>query len=297
MSWQNFSSILILIIILPLLVWGWVKIQERWGIYYPTRFSREWFNTLPAGYEAVEFESGDGVELTGVYKEADPDAPSVILAHGNAGDLRGRMIWFDLVVPPGWNGFIFDYRGYGASRGRPSEEGLYKDMVAAIDEIAERAAEDKIYLHGRSLGVPVAAYGAIKRAVKGIIMESGLTSAADAASTILPLPGVGMLLSVEFATLEYLKKATEEHGPLPKIIVHGTDDRVLPFWLGEKLYKESPPPKTTWVVEGAGHNNLIEVAGEDVYLQRMRGFLESIKQDRAVNDLKGGGSGERGAGR
>ncbi len=286
MSWQNISTVLVLIVILPLLIWGWVKIQEKWGIYYPTRFEREWFDTLPAGFEAVEFESEDGVGLMGVYREVDPEAPTVILAHGNAGDLRGRMVWFDLVVPPGWNGFIFDYRGYGVSEGRPSEKGLYRDMLATIDEVADRAAEDKIYLHGRSLGVPVSAYGASKRSVKGIILESGLTSAEDAASTIIPLPGIGMLLSVEFATLEYLEEATREYGPLPKIIVHGTDDRVLPFWLGEKLYKQSPPPKTTWVVEGAGHNNLIEVAGEEVYSQRLRGFLESIKQDRAVNDLK-----------
>ncbi|MGM0380637.1 MAG: alpha/beta hydrolase [bacterium] len=285
-GWQNISFVVIFITVLAILIWGWVKIQEKWGIYHPERFSSDWFGTLPAGLEAVSFETEDGIELTGVFKEVDPEAPTVILAHGNSGDLRGRLVWFDLVVPAGWNGFIFDYRGYGTSEGKPSEAGLYTDMAAAIDFASERAAEDKIYLHGRSLGVPVAANGASKRPVKGIVLESGLPSAADAATTILPLPGVGGLLSVDFATLEYLKEATKNYGPLPKIIIHGTEDKILPFWLGEKLYKKSPPPKTTWVVEEAGHNNLIETAGEKVYSQRIKGFLESIKQDRMVNDFK-----------
>ncbi|MFP4687534.1 MAG: alpha/beta hydrolase [bacterium] len=257
-----------------LLIFIWIRYQERYGLYHPTRFDVGWFEQLPPGYEAVDFETVDGETLWGVWQGGEAQTPVLILAHGNASDLRARLYWFDLVLPEGWNGFVFDYRGYGASSGYPSEEGLYRDIEAAIDYALQKSNDADIYLHGRSLGTALVARAAMYYPVKGLILDSGFPDAASAARSIFPLPGIGRLLKINFNTVEFLNKAQEKHGPLPKLFIHGTADRILPFRLGEKLYKAAPAPKEKWYVEEAGHNDLIYVAGEENYSRRLRKFLE-----------------------
>jgi fermentation-respiration switch protein FrsA (DUF1100 family) len=252
---------------------GWVKLQENYGIFYPTTYPEARLKQLPQGVEYVEFPSQDGTTITGLLYEGKSYKPAVLFAHGNAGNMIARLPWFQNALPDGWTGMILDYRGYGQSEGTPSVSGLNKDVRAAAKFLLQQTNQDDLYYHGRSLGVPFVAYASQHIPAEGMILESGFPSAPAVAREIMPVPGIGYLLSVSLDTVEYLETAQNKHGPFKKLIVHGSEDRILPVQLGRSLYERSPKPKQWWLVDGAGHNDLMLVAGE-TYEEKIKGFLE-----------------------
>ncbi|MFB6344362.1 MAG: alpha/beta hydrolase [bacterium] len=255
-----------------LLLFGWVKYQEASGIFFPSQYHKSRLNRLPESVEFVRFESTDGVELTGLYKSGQPDSPVVVFTHGNAGHMLNRLPWLSTILPEDWTGLILDYRGYGLSGGSPSVSGVKKDARSAVQYALQRSESDRLFLYGRSLGVPMAAYASQFNRAEGIVLESGFPNTRSVASEILPVPGIGYLLSVEMNTVDYIEKAEEKHGELRKLVIHGTEDKVLPVSLGRQLFERLPGPKQKFIVDGAGHNDLRRVAGKR-YDQTIRRFL------------------------
>lgn len=251
---------------------GWVKFQEAYGIFYPTTYSENRLKGLPRSVEYVEFPSTDGTKITGLLKRGSDTSPVVVFAHGNAGDVINRVQWFRTALPDTWSGLILDYRGYGLSEGDPSVEGLKKDVRAASDYALDETGSDTLVLHGRSLGVPFVAHAARSVRPSAMILESGFPNSSEVASHIMPIPGIGYIISVSLNTVRYLEDAREEHGPIPKLILHGTRDRVLPVQLGRSLYEQAPEPKQWWEVKEAGHNNLTLRAGDE-YGKKILSFL------------------------
>lgn len=264
--------------VLVLLV-AWVKYQEQRGIFFPRTYDRGAMRRLPADIEFVTFDGEGDVRLSGFWRPGEAGSPVAVLAHGNAGHALDRLFWFEAALPPDWHGLVFDYRGYGRSSGVPSEEGLYDDARRAARWARRRADGGPLVLHGRSLGVPVVAHAAMHTGAAGLVLESGFPDARSVARSILPLPGIGYLLGVRFDTVEYVRRAQRRHGPIPKLVIHGRNDRVLPFELGESLHRRLPEPRQRWFVDGAGHNDLVRRAGER-YAKRVRGFLRAVLEDQ-----------------
>lgn len=268
---------LLVVVALVVLVWVFVRIQERWGIFHPWSYEENWLLEVEERYpdrEAVEIETADGLTLRGLWRQGEPEAPAIVLFQGNAGNITGREWWLELVPPEGWSALIFDYRGYGRSEGSPSEPGLYRDVEAVVDFVEERTSGADLYYHGRSLGTVMASRAAFHKQPAGIILDSGFPDAVSMSRTILPIPRIEKMLNVELNTLEHLRQAEEEWGEIRKFVIHGRADQIVPFYLGERLYEEISPPKESWFVEGAGHNNLVQVAGEENYAREIRKFLE-----------------------
>lgn len=257
-----------------LLIMGWVRYQETSGIFFPTQYPRERIDRLPDNVEFVGFEAPDGVGLTGLIKRGRSDSPAIVFLHGNAGHMLDRLPWIENGFPDGWTGLIVDYRGYGLSEGEPSVDGLKTDARAAADFVLKESGADTLYLYGRSLGVPLAAYASQFNRTEGIILESGFPSVSDVAPHFLPLPGIQYLTTIDLDTVEYIQNAEETHGSMRKLVVHGTEDRILPVSLGRELYEQLSNPKRKVFVEGAGHNNLRALAGE-TYYQAVSEFLRS----------------------
>jgi fermentation-respiration switch protein FrsA (DUF1100 family) len=267
------SLLLVGLVLVVFLVWAWVKIQEWYGIYFPRVYEPDRTRELPDGYEVVTFP-GEAGQLSGVWKHGDEGEPLVILFHGNAGHALNRLEWMMKVVPEHWHGFVPDYRGYGASEGVPTEEGLYSDAVRAARYGRDRLDHERLIVHGRSLGVPVAAHVLEDVCPAGVVFESGFPSGRAVAKTILPLPGISWLTSVEFDTLGAVNRASSSCRSLPKLVVHGEADRVIPVALGRSLFDELPPPKDSLFVAGAGHNDLFR-RGER-YRRRIRQFYRDV---------------------
>lgn len=265
---------------------GWVKYQEHYGLFFPRGYSEDRLASLDDRLRYRTFGSQSGPKLTGLLQRGDPKAPLLVMAHGNAGHMLDRVFWFRQVLPEGWSGFIFDYRGYGRSEGSPSVKGLKADTRRAVEYGLETTGSDTLFLHGRSLGVPMMADAARYHAPEAMILESGFPTARDVVPHVLPIPGLKYLVGLELDTVRAVRTAQENHGAVRKLVVHGTADRILPVELGRALYGRLSEPKDSYFVEGAGHNDLPIVAGER-YGQTLKDFL----RNRRGSETDGGSSG------
>jgi fermentation-respiration switch protein FrsA (DUF1100 family) len=169
--------------------------------------------------------------------------------------------------------FIVDYRGYGRSEGRPSEEGLYTDARAAWRYLVEERgiAPARIVIFGKSLGGAVAVELATQVKPAGVILESSFTSVPDMAARHFP-----------FVPKALIRTKMNSAGKIariraPKLHIHSPADEVVPYELGRELFDAAADPKRFHRVEGAGHNETYLVGGSG-YFAAIRDFMEYCRK-------------------
>jgi uncharacterized protein len=219
--------------------------------------------------EDIALTTSDGVRIHGWWYEV-PDAPAILLLHGNAGHIGHRGFIAHELVRRGWSVLLLEYRGYGNSEGRPSEQGLYRDAQAGFEFLVERTgAPERVALFGRSLGAAVAARLVAGSDAGALILDSPFTSLRDIAGAVYPfLPGV---------LFRRLEGRYDTRGALagfgsPLLVITASRDRLIPPRMGRELFDGAAGPKEWYDVEGGGHNDLIDVAGPG-YFDRLDDFL------------------------
>ena len=224
-------------------------------------------------YKDVFFRAEDGIGLHGWFFPLKGDYPVIIFCHGNAGNISHRLENISLILERKIQVFIFDYRGYGRSEGRPSETGIYMDGRAAYDYLIKREgiSAEKIVLFGRSLGAAVAIDLALNRKAKSLVIESAFTSTKDMAKTMFLFNIASFILPPNYNNLD---KISRVH--IPKLIMHGDDDEIVPFDMGQQLFTASKDPKYFYKIGGAGHNDTY-IAGGERYLQAFVSFVYNAK--------------------
>lgn len=242
-------------------------------VYHPTPWTeRDWGRVSGLPLEEVWFPAADGTNLFGWYVEA-PASPIVMLwCHGNAGNIINRLENLVELHRVGISVFLFDYRGYGRSRGTPSEQGLYQDALGAYAYLlgARRVRPERILLFGRSLGAAVAGEVASQRRAAGLVLESCFPSvAALAKAHYFGLP-VHWLLGAQFNLADRLQRIS-----MPTLFVHGDQDTIVPIQLGRQVFEAAREPKSFYLVQGADHNDLYLVGGKP-YFQRLKRFAEEV---------------------
>lgn len=259
---------------------GFVGCRQRSMIYFPDRYTGD---ALPAsfreaGARGVSLRAADGVKLEAWWFPPDDDTSPVLLwCHGNAGDIRGRGFEARQWQRMGVGVMLFDYHGFGASEGSPSEQAFYLDGAAAFDYLTDTAAiaPRRIILFGRSLGGGVASWLAASRPAGGLILESSFTSLTDRAREEYPYLPVGLILTDRFPTLGRADSIS-----MPVMIVHGEADRTIGVAHSRRLAAAFGARAETWYVLGADHNNLVPVAGRDYYT-KLKNFM-----DRALGAVR-----------
>jgi fermentation-respiration switch protein FrsA (DUF1100 family) len=177
------------------------------------------------------------------------DAITVVMLHGNAGNLSTRKRHIDNFRDTERGFLIFSWRGYGNNPGKPSETGLYADAQAVIDWLNQQGIPDSsIVLYGESLGSGVAIEMAAHRQLKGVILGAPYTSIIDMAKRDYPWMPIELLLKHPFDSLSKLPQVTE-----PLAILHSRDDRVIPFELGKELVEQAQAPKRFYDFTDRGH--------------------------------------------
>jgi fermentation-respiration switch protein FrsA (DUF1100 family) len=174
----------------------------------------------------------------------------------------------------GLNCFIFDYRGYGASQGRPSENGTYLDARAAFRWLIKKKgiAPERIVVFGWSLGGSIGAYLAGKVKVAGLVIDSTFTSYTDIGRKFYPYMPVRWFARFKYPTIDYVRKVK-----CPVLVIHSRNDEVVPFEFGLKLYEAAGEPKEFIELFG-GHNDALLVAGDEYkkgwikWLKLLKGF-------------------------
>jgi len=222
-------------------------------------------------YRDVRFDTADGISLHGWFIPGKPGAPMILYFHGNGGNIGYCLEFVKRMEPLGCHWFLFDYRQYGRSKGRISEEGFYLDAMAAYNACRRRYCPDtsRLVLWGFSIGTVAANHVARHETASCVVLEAPFVNAEAMA-------GENVLLNVFhfFSSLELDNARPIGRISLPKLIIHGTSDRVVPFVQGESLFQMALPPKEFLPVEGADHNNLFLVGGGE-YLAKVRAFIQS----------------------
>ena len=247
--------------------WGWRMFEDKM-IYYPERAYTERPERLKLPFEDVSLQASDGVRLHAWWIGDPRHKRTVLFLHGNAGNIGDRLDRVKTLGDVPVRFFLLDYRGYGESEGKPSEEGLYQDAEAAYAYLREKRGipSEDIVLFGESLGTAVAVDLAVKTPVAGVALESGFTSVRDMASVAFPwIPKA--FVSDQFNSLAKISGLRA-----PVLIVHGRRDEIVPFEMGRRLFDAAPEPREFLEVPAAGHNDVYVVGGEK-YRATISGFL------------------------
>ena len=220
-------------------------------------------------YESINFKAGDGTKLHGWFFPLPGKSPVILFCHGNAGNISHRLGNIRKFLSYGFPVFIYDYRGYGKSNGRPSRKGLYLDGLAAYDFLVKKRgiSPDRIILFGRSLGAAIATEIAVQRQANRLILESAFTSTKAVAQTMPLFAPLSPFLPTHYNNLQKIN-----HIAIPKLIIHGNRDEIIPFSMGERLFEAGADPKAFYAIEGAGHNDTWVIGGKE-YFERIAAFL------------------------
>ncbi|MCK5178391.1 MAG: alpha/beta hydrolase [Candidatus Omnitrophica bacterium] len=263
----NGMKIILHLIVIVVLFVVYVRYLESRSVFYP---ARPFFATpaeLGLPFEDVYIQTEDNVKIHGWLIKAPTAKSAVIFFHGNAGNIGDRLGKIDLFNKMGLNILIIDYRGYGKSKGSPTEEGVYKDAVAAYDYLLKRddMKGQKIIGYGASLGGAIAVDLASKRALTCLIVDSTFSSAADMAKRIYPFVP-------SFLIRTKLDSETKIKGiDIPKLFIHSVDDQMIPIALGRKLYDAASGAKE--FIEIRGDHNDGHIYDEDKVREGIKRFL------------------------
>jgi fermentation-respiration switch protein FrsA (DUF1100 family) len=226
---------------------------------------------LPAGVEEVFIQSSDGERLQCYWLPDSTSKRVLIYFHGNAGNIGHRLPDLQTLQAMGLNVLGLGYRGYGGSSGRPSEAGIYADGRAALDHVIHRQgfSEKDIILLGRSIGSTVAVETAKDRPLAAVILVSPMTSG----RAVGRAAGFGPMAALAGNAFDNESKIHRIRSPL--LIVHGTNDDVIPFSMGRQLFETAPEPKHFAPVDRAGHNDL-SLMPASVYGKAVRRLIDTL---------------------
>lgn len=228
-------------------------LQEKL-LFLPTTLEQDYQYTFNYPFEEVFLEPTENVSINALHFKAKKPKGVILYFHGNAGDLSRWGSIAEFFVARHYDVFIIDYRTYGKSKGKLSEQAFYDDAQYCYDYLLKQYSEEEITLYGRSLGTGIANYLASKHHPKQLILETPYYSILDVAKHRFPIFPVTALLKYQFPSNEYIINVK-----CPITIFHGTDDRIVPYVSAEKLKAVAPPDKTTFItIEGGSHNDLVE---------------------------------------
>jgi abhydrolase domain-containing protein 17 len=257
-SWQRFGRSLLLIYFC-VTVYAYFFADGR--IFQPGPSS---YNATP---DLLAIATPDRINLSAIYLPNPQAKQTLLFNHGNAEDLGDLRPFLQVLHDSGFAVFAYDYRGYGLSQGSPSETTSYADAATVYRYVTEtlQVPAKQIILQGRSLGGAIAIDLATRFPSAGLVVESSFTKAFR---VLIPFP------VFPFEKFPSIDKIDQVRSPV--LIIHGLQDHWIAPWHGQQLYTAAPEPKSAWWVQGAGHNDLIEVAGEKTYLRKLREFGRSL---------------------
>ena len=247
---------------------------EKSLIYFPTRVHDLAPADLGLDHEDVTLTTADGVRIHAFLLPAPSSRLTVLLAHGNAGNVSHRLDRARLLQERlGADVFLFDYRGYGRSEGRPDEEGTYRDARAAHHYLTQvrGVPGDRLVLFGESLGSAVVLDLALQQPCRALILESPFTSIPDMAAVAFPFLPLRTLVRTRYDNLAKVGGLR-----VPLLVLHGERDEVVPFAQGRRLYEAAPEPKRFFAIPGAGHNDTYIVGGA-AYWRAVADFVEAAR--------------------
>ena len=237
------------------------KLPEDFQFYYENQETKEYNLT-----------TRDGAVINGLRFFPKGESKGVVLyLKGNSKSIKG---WGKFAVDftrHGYNVLMVDYRGFGKSTGRRSQKAIKRDLQIIYNKIKEKTSEDKIILYGRSLGSGFAAKLASMNHPKMLILDAPYYSLTKVTARYMPFMPLSILIKYPLPTYKWLK-----YVQCPIHIIHGTNDKLIPFKTSVKLSKVNPKRTKLHSVIGGGHKNLNNF---ESYHKMIHDILNSEQED------------------
>lgn len=230
-------------------------------LYFPSGTIVETPDRAGLDYGELQLQTDDGERLHGWWIRARADRLGhVLLCHGNAGNIGDRVLHAALLTAAGFDVLLFDYRGYGRSTGRPSEEGTYRDARAALTGLLEEAGVDpaRVFYLGESLGGAVALDLALEHPPAGLVLLSAFTGVRELGRLHYPFVPTALVPDA-YPTLRRIHRLQA-----PLLVLHGDRDDIVPLPQGRALFDAAPEPKRMHVFPNLGHNDLVPLGGAEL---------------------------------
>ena len=224
----------------------------------------------------VAFPTADSVMLAAwEVPSAQPSGVWVLLCHGQTGNLATttRPEYYAYLRAIGVNILAFDWRGFGASAGTPSEEGLYRDATAGYEYLrrVHGVPADSIVIFGHSLGTAPAIELATRVRAAGLVLEGAPTSVRARAQEIYPYFPVALAAASDFNSLGRIGRVS-----MPILFLHARADRRIPIAHGRALFEAARAPKR--FVELAGQHHDAFLADSARYFGEYARFVRELRQ-------------------
>ncbi len=251
-----FKFLFAALIIFVIIIGGLYTFQEKF-IFLPKALDEGYTYSFPLLASSVTFEelfidTQDGERLNALYFKVEKPNGLVVYFHGNAHNLSKWGTIASQFTQHNYNVIMLDYRGYGKSTGKRTESAMYQDALTFYKKANKLFPESQTTVYGRSLGTTFATYVASKNKPRKLILESPFYSLTDVVKMRYPYLPAEQLLKYNFNTGDYAQGVTSR-----VTIIHGTEDGVVPYKSGEKLFQVFPEDLRKMItIKGGEHNNL-----------------------------------------
>ncbi len=248
----------------------WLFRIETFFLYHPERGHRDTPDRIGAAYRTLAFRAADGVLLQGWLLPAEGARLAMVRFNGNGGTIADRLKWVELVrrrLGIAATILLFDYRGYGQSEGRPSEEGLYRDGTAAVAALRAEAPGLPLVCVGESLGTGVAVELAAAGRCDSLVLEAPYVSIPALANEVLPPFPLGLFVRTSFDNLAKIPRV-----PVPIFIAHAEGDALIPIRHAETLLDAATAPKRLIRLQKGSHSDAV-FESADLYVPTLAAFL------------------------
>ncbi len=238
-----------LVVLVYLLVTLGLYIFQRGLLYHPVE-NNYYGDKLTVNIEKVKITTDDNIDLLAWYHKKDIKKYKTILYfHGNAGSLENRIHKINHFKDMNINFILLAWRGFSGNKGKPTEQGLYQDARSAVKWLINQGVtEENIIIYGESLGTGVATEIAQNKNFAGVILESPFTSMIDLGKKYYPIFPVKLLLKDKYESEKKIKNLKS-----PLLVMHGKKDKIVPFYMGEKIFDMANNPKFNYFTEMDDH--------------------------------------------
>jgi fermentation-respiration switch protein FrsA (DUF1100 family) len=252
-------------------VCGVMFMRQESFVFFPEQALAGRPSDVGLRYEEVRLRTADGLTLGAWWIPAERPQGALVFAHGNGGNISHRLDKVTLLHKLGLSVLAFDYRGYGESEGKPSEEGTYRDMDTAVAFVMREKAcpAGRLLFYGESLGGAVAVEAASRQQPTGLILESTFTSVPAMARLYYSWLPTGLFLKIRFDSLARIPAVN-----CPKLILHSPDDDIVPYAMGRELFAAASEPKAFADLRG-GHNSG-GIADSPLARSALEAFLHAV---------------------
>ncbi len=258
---RRFFKVLLVLMAITL---GMLYLFQEKLIFYSSKLPKDFQYTFETEFEELFLTAKDGAVLNGLHFKAKNPKGVILYNHGNAGELDSWGKWGELLVNRySYDVVIWDYRGYGKSKGKRRQQLMLDDGLLFYNYCNELFSEDLITIYGRSLGGFFATHITKKHQPRQLVLESTPTSILKVANESYPYLPSNWLLKFRFQNDGNISQIVE-----PTFFIHGTEDDLIPFEHGRRLYELSKAKsKQFYPVEGGNHNDLSNF--EDKYFKAL----------------------------